>query len=118
MTTLQCIEALKGFSTISKKQLSFKSSFQLAQNISKLEEIVRPFEEERNRFIQDLKSKSFDEDGKEKVSDEDAKKFQNDVQDLLNQDHKVKLTSVSIPSDLDGVDADSIKGCIKFLKMS
>jgi len=118
MTTLQCIEALKGFSVISKKDLNFKSSFQVAQNISKLEGVVKPFEEQRNKFIQTLKSKSFDEDGNEKVSEEDAKRFQEDVQDLLDQEHKIKLTTVSIPSDIDGVDADSIKGCIKFLRLS
>jgi len=117
MTTLQCIEALKGFSAISSKELSFKSSFYVAQNITKLEEVVKPFEQERNKFIETLRSKTFEEDGKPKVSDEAAKQFQDDVQELLDQKHRIKITSVQIPSDLEGVDANSIKGCIKFLKM-
>ena len=116
---LACIEALNGFSKLSKCELPFKQGYVIAQNIKNLEAVVAPFEAKRNEFIKGLQSDSYEDDeGKKMVPDESAEKFRVDVQELLDEKIDVQVKKVNMYGvDAHGVKPLELKGCIDFIEM-
>lgn len=100
MLLKECINVYKAFKQISTNTLPLKSSWMLAQNISKLQPIVELFEEQREAYISVLRTKAVNNaEGQPEISDEDAAAFRDQVEDLLNEDQKVRLKKVTLIDD-------------------
>ena len=100
MLLKECINVYKAFQQISQNTLPLKTSWVLAQNMSKLRPIVESFEEHRQQYIDQLKTKAtLGDDGEPEVSDELAAEFQQQVEDLLADDQKVRLKKVELIDD-------------------
>ena len=100
MLLKECINVYKAFQHISTNTLPLKTSWMLAQNISKLKPIVELFEEQREAYISVLRTKAVpNEEGQPEISDEDAAAFRDQVEDLLNEDQKVRLKKVTLIDD-------------------
>ena len=100
MLLKECINVYKAFQQISQNTLPLKTSWMLAQNMSKLQPIVESFEEHRKQYIDQLKEKAtLGADGEPEVSDELAAEFQQQVEELLNDDQKVRLKKVELIDD-------------------
>jgi len=100
MLLKECIGVFKAFQHISTNTLPLKTSWMLAQNISKLRPIVELFEEQREAYISVLRTKATpNEEGQPEISEEDAAAFRDQVEDLLNEDQKVRLKKVTLIDD-------------------
>jgi hypothetical protein len=100
MLLKECINVYKAFKQISTNTLPLKSSWMLAQNISKLQPVVELFEEQREAYISVLRTKAVNNaEGQPEISDEDAAAFRDQVEDLLNEDQKVRLKKVTLIDD-------------------
>lgn len=100
MLLKECIGVYKAFQHISNNTLPLKTSWMLAQNISKLKPIVELFEEQREAYISVLRTKAtHNAEGQPEISDEDAAAFRDQVEDLLNEDQKVRLKKVTLIDD-------------------
>lgn len=72
----------------------------IAQNISKLKPIVQTFETERDKYIHVLQSKAeVDEAGNPVVTDELSAEFAKQIDELMNEDQKVRLKKVTLIDD-------------------
>ena len=100
MLLKDCIGAYQAFQKLSAMNLPLKSSWMIAQNLSKLQPLVETFEESRQKYIASLREKAtYDADGNAEVSDELADKFRAQVEGLLNDDQKVRLKKVTLIDD-------------------
>lgn len=100
MLLKDCISVYQAFDNLSKNSLPLKTSWMLAQNISKLKPIVDLFEQQREAYIAALRMKaSAGETGEPEVSEEDAAAFRQQVIELLNEDQKVRLKKVTLIDD-------------------
>jgi isochorismate synthase EntC len=100
MLLKECINVFRAFQQISTNTLPLKTSWMLAQNISKLKPVVELFEEQREIHIAVLKTKaSTDAKGEPEVSEEDAAAFRDQVEELLNTEQKIRLKKVTLIDD-------------------
>lgn len=100
MLLKDCINVYRAFQHISTNTLPLKTSWMLAQNIAKLEPIVKLFEEQREAYVSVLRTKAMQtEEGEPEVSDEDAAAFRAQVDDLLNEPQKIRLKKVTLYDD-------------------
>lgn len=100
MTLKECLEVYQAFQKLSAMNLPLKSSWMIAQNISKLEPVVDLFQKSRTKFIETLREKAtLDEEGKPIVSDELSAEFTAEIETLLNEDQKVRLKKVTLIDD-------------------
>jgi len=100
MLLKDCIGVYQAFQKLSAMNLPLKSSWMIAQNISKLQPVVETFEESRQKYITSLQEKAArDKEGNPEVSDELADEFRTDVEALLNEDQKVRLKKVTLFDD-------------------
>jgi hypothetical protein len=100
MLLKECINVYKAFQHISQNTLPLKTSWNIAQNLSKLEPIVESFEEHRKSYIEQIKAKATtNEEGEAVVSDEAAAEFQKQVEDLLSENQRVRLKKVELIDD-------------------
>lgn len=90
----------KAFQTISESQLPLVTGWTIAQNMSKLQPVVESFEEHRQTYIEQLRTKAtVDSNGDPEIADEDAADFKKQVEALLNEDEKVRLKKVELIDD-------------------
>jgi len=95
-----CINVYQAFQKLSAINLPLKSSWVVAQNINKLQPLVETFEESRQNYIKTLQAKAvLDEEGNPTVSDELAAEFRVQVEELLNEEQKVRLKKVTLIDD-------------------
>ena len=95
MLLKECINVYKAFQQISQNTLPLKTSWGLAQNLSKLQPIVELFEEQRKAYVEQLREKAtLDANGEPEVSDEAAAEFQAQVEELLEENQKIRLKKV------------------------
>lgn len=100
MLLKDCIGVYQAFQKLSAMNLPLKSSWMIAQNLSKLQPLVETFEESRQKYIASLREKAtYDANGNPEVSDELADKFRAQVEGLLNEDQKVRLKKVTLIDD-------------------
>lgn len=100
MLLKDCINVYRAFQHISDNTLPLKTSWMLAQNISKLEPIVKLFEEQREAYLAVLRTKATtNAEGEPEISDADAAAFRDQVEDLLMDDQKVRLKKVTLFDD-------------------
>ena len=100
MLLKECINVYKAFQEISQNTLPLKTSWNIAQNLSKLQPLVESFEEHRKSYIEQLKEKAtLDSKGEPEVSDEAAALFESQVKELLEEDQKVRLKKVELIDD-------------------
>lgn len=100
MLLKECINVYKAFQTISESQLPLVTGWAIAQNMSKLQPLVESFEEHRQTYIEQLRTKAtVDSNGDPEIADEDAADFKKQVEALLNEDEKVRLKKVELIDD-------------------
>jgi len=100
MLLKECINVYKAFQTISESQLPLVTGWTIAQNMSKLQPVVESFEEHRQTYIEQLRTKAtVDSNGDPEIADEDAADFKKQVEALLNEDEKVRLKKVELIDD-------------------
>jgi len=100
MLLKECINVYKAFQQISQNTLPLKTSWNIAQNLSKLQPLVESFEEHRKSYIDQLREKAtLDSKGEPEVSDEAAALFESQVKELLEEDQKVRLKKVELIDD-------------------
>lgn len=100
MLLRECINVYKAFQLLCENPLPLKSSWMLAQNISKLKPIVESFDEARQKYIDVLRDKAtLDEQGQPQVSDELAEDFRQNVEALLDEKQTVRLKKVTLIDD-------------------
>lgn len=100
MLLKECINVYKAFQTISELQLPLVTGWTIAQNMSKLQPLVESFEEHRQTYIEQLRTKAtVDSNGDPEIADEDAADFKKQVEALLNEDEKVRLKKVELIDD-------------------
>lgn len=100
MLLKECINVYKAFQQISQNTLPLKTSWGVAQNLSKLQPIVELFEEQRKAYVEQLREKAtLDANGEPEVSDEAAAEFQAQVGELLEENQKIRLKKVELIDD-------------------
>jgi hypothetical protein len=102
MKLFESINCLQALSMVTEKNLGVKAGYAVAMNINRLTEVVKPFEEERNKLVQSLQEKHGDKDGK--IDEKEAAKAEKKIQELLNEDTDVKVVKIKlsdIPDDAD-----------------
>lgn len=100
MLLKECLEVYTAFQKLSSTDLPLKSSWMIAQNISKLKPIVQTFETERDKYIHVLQSKAeVDDAGNPVVTDELSAEFAKQIDELMNEDQKVRLKKVTLIDD-------------------
>ena len=94
------IGVYSAFQHLSSLNLPLKSSWMIAQNMSKLQPLVDTFEETRQKYIAALQEKAtLDAEGNPEVTDELAAEFRDNVESLLNEKQSVRLRKVTLIDD-------------------
>lgn len=97
MVLKDCIDIYRAFDKLSALSLPLKSSWMIAQNMSKLRPIVESFDTTRESYAAALRENApRDEEGEIKVSEEMVKAFQEQVAELLQEPQKVRLKKVTL----------------------
>ena len=102
MKLFESINCLQALSMVTEKNLGVKAGYAVAMNINRLSEVVKPFEDERNKLVKKLQETHADKDGK--INEKEAAKAENKIQELLDQDTDVKIVKIKlddIPDDAD-----------------
>lgn len=117
MTLIECIEAYKSFQKLSDLGLPISSSFMIAQNINKLESVVKAFEQTRQQYIQELQTKAVEnEQGELELPDELAAAFKKDIESLLQEKQSIRLKKVKIVDTGQlSIEPRALAGCIDYL---
>jgi hypothetical protein len=102
MLLKQCIAAYQGFQKLSNLALPLKSSWAIAQNISKLAPPVESFEASRKKYVEQLKSSAnLGENGEPEVTEALAAEFREQVEALLEENVSIKLKKVVLDGAAD-----------------
>ena len=97
MVLKDCIDIYRAFDRLSALSLPLKSSWMIAQNMSKLRPIVESFDTTRESYAAQLRETApRDEAGEIQVSEEMVKAFQAQVADLLEEPQKIRLKKVTL----------------------
>ena len=97
MVLKDCIDIYRAFDRLSALSLPLKSSWMIAQNMSKLRPIVESFDTTRESYASQLReSAPRDEAGEIQVTEEMVKAFQAQVADLLEEPQKIRLKKVTL----------------------
>lgn len=92
----KCLSIQAGLVQLSEsKMLDLKNSFAVAKNMRALEPIIESFEQVRTEFTDKLKGKA-DDDGN--VAVEEVNEVNSAIQDVLNEEHTVKLSKINLSS--------------------
>jgi hypothetical protein len=94
MKLSDCVNTLHGLGMASDKKLGVKTGYAVAININRLSEVVKPFEEERDKLVKDLREKHSDKDGN--IDEKEALKAEKKVQELLDEKVDIKLMKLKL----------------------
>ena len=103
MKILNCLQAHKSLSSLSKNKMPLSVSFQVARNVSDLAPIVDDFHKERDKRISELNGVK---DKESKEAKEMAASFQKELDELLDAEVEMNLSECKdlfiAPEDLVG----------------
>ena len=113
MKILNCLQAHKSLSSLSKNKMPLAVSFHVARNVSELSPVVDDFHKERDKKIAELNSI---EDKESKEAKEMAKSFQKDLDDLLDTEVEMNLHVVDLSECKDlFIAPEDLVGCSDFI---
>ena len=97
MVLKDCIDIYRAFDKLSALSLPLKSSWMIAQNMSKLRPIVESFDTTRDMYATKLREEApKNADGEIEVNEEMVKAFQAQVAELLEEPQKIRLKKVTL----------------------
>lgn len=97
MLLKDCIDVYRAFSKLSNLSLPLKSSWMIAQNLSKLQPIVESFDSTRETYAKKLREEApKDENGEVQINEDMVVAFQESVTELLAEDQKIRLKKVTL----------------------
>lgn len=97
MLLKDCIDVYRAFSKLSNLSLPLKSSWMIAQNLSKLQPIVESFDSTRETYAKKLREEApKDENGEIQIDEDMVVQFQESVTELLAEDQKIRLKKVTL----------------------
>ena len=102
MKLSDCVNTLQGLGMASDKKLGVKTGYAVAVNINRLSDVVRPFEQEREKLIKDLRENHADKEGN--IDQKQAEKAEKKIMELLDEKVDIKLMKLKlgdIPDDVD-----------------
>jgi len=102
LTNAVLLNSTKTLSILSQKQLPIKVSFSIARNVSKINDELKIYNDERQKLI--MKYCERDEDGKIvkdenkqiKLKDECKEEWNKDMQELLSIENEIDIAKFSI----------------------
>jgi len=102
LTNLTLLNSTKVLSILSQKELPIRVSFSIARNISKINDELKIYNDERQKLI--MKYCEKDEDGKTiedenkqiKLKDEYKQEWSKDMQELLSIENEIDIVKFSI----------------------
>lgn len=113
MKILNCLQAHKSLTSLSKNKMPLSVSFKVAKNMSDLSGVVDSFYQERDKRIQELNAI---EDKESDQAKELAKGFQKELDELLDSEVELDLTVIDLSSCKDlSVAPEDLVGCSDFI---
>lgn len=102
MKLSECINSLQALGMVAEKNIGVKAGYAVAVNMKRLAEVVKPFEDERNKLVTTLQEKHSDKNGN--IDEKEASKAEEKIMELLDQETDVKVVKIKlrdIPNDVD-----------------
>lgn len=113
MKLLNCLQAHKSLSSLSKNKLPLAVSFNVAKNVSDLSTVVDSFYKERDKKIKELNALTDKESEEAKAM---AESFQKELDELLDSEVEMDLKVINLSSCKDiSVAPEDLIGCSDFL---
>ena len=113
MKILNCLQAHKSLSSLSKNKMPLSVSFQVAHNVSDLAPIVDDFHKERDKRISELNGVK---DKESKEAKEMAASFQKELDELLDAEVEMNLSVVNLSECKDlFIAPEDLVGCSDFI---
>jgi hypothetical protein len=113
MKILNCLQAHKSLSSLSKNKMPLSVSFQVARNVSDLAPIVDDFHKERDKRISELNGVK---DKESKEAKEMAASFQKELDELLDAEVEMNLSVVNLSECKDlFIAPEDLVGCSDFI---
>lgn len=113
MKLLNCLQAHKSLTSLSKNKMPLSVSFNVAKNVSDLSVVVDNFYQERDKRIKELNSL------KDKESEEAksmAENFQKELDELLDSDIEMNLKVIDLSACKElSVAPEDLVGCSEFI---
>lgn len=115
MKLLNCLQAHKSLSSLSKNKLPLPVSFNVAKNVSSLSTVVDSFYKERDKRIKELNALEDKESAEAKSM---AESFQKELDELLDSEVEMDLKVINLSSCKDiSVAPEDLVGCSEFLTL-
>ncbi len=115
MKLLNCLQAHKSLSSLSKNKLPLSVSFNVAKNVSSLSTVVDSFYKERDKRIKELNALEDKESAEAKSM---AESFQKELDELLDSEVEMDLKVINLSSCKDiSVAPEDLVGCSEFLTL-
>ena len=109
MKLLNCLQAHKSLSSLSKHKLPLSVSFNVAKNVSSLSTVVDSFYKERDKRIKELNALEDKESAEAKSM---AESFQKELDELLDSEVEMDLKVINLSSCKDiSVAPEVLVGC-------
>lgn len=113
MKILNCLQAHKSLTSLSKNKMPLSVSFRIAKNVSELSSVVDSFYKEREKRINELNSMSNRESEEAKSK---AKDFQKELDELLDSEVEMSLDVIDLSTCGDiSVAPEDLIGCSDFI---
>lgn len=116
MTLLNYLEALEGFSAISREKLPMAVSFKIASMIKEIKEITQPFVDFRQEQITNIQAKYVAKG--EDVPEDEMAEFQEGIKKLLEEEVDRELTPVDLSECDIQVSPQVMSMCLPFIKLA
>lgn len=92
MNLSDCIAIYRTLGENADKNLGMRNNYNVALNLKALEEVIKPFDELRNKKLDELKEAH----GEEEVPQDVVEKFNEELLKVLQEDQDVKLKKIKI----------------------
>lgn len=92
MNLSDCIAIYRTLGENADKNLGMRNNYNVALNLKALEEIIKPFDELRNKRLDELKEAH----GEDEIPQDVVKKFNEELVKVLQEDQDVKLKNIKI----------------------
>ena len=92
MNLSDCIAIYRTLGANADKNLGMRNNYNVALNLKALEEVIKPFDELRNKKLDELKEAH----GEEEVPQDVVEKFNEELFKVLQEDQDVKLKKIKI----------------------
>lgn len=92
MNLSDCIAIYRTLGENAEKNLGMRNNYNVALNLKALEEVIKPFDELRNKKLEELKEAH----GEEEVPQEVVEEFNDDLLKVLQEEHDVTLKNIKV----------------------